>query len=196
MDILYEECAHPKNENRAAVIYKIFHIASVFFYVFGAILGVFGLLTAISIPNLIFNLILAATQIGFAALLGWIKKRFNVSYDYIFVSGELRISKVINTNKRKLVARFETEDMLQVGDVDSASYDRLKSDPMTKTIICTSNDEAAEGKFFLYILANYNGKKLFVLECREDLLINIMKVAKRGVLDRDYVSQEKKKASV
>lgn len=194
MDILYEESSQPKNGKKGATIYKILQIASVFFYILGAFLAVFGLLTAISIPNLIFNLILAATQIGFGVLFGWFKKRFNVSYDYCFVSGELRISKVINVNKRKLVARFETEDMLQLGDVDSSSFERLKSDPTTKTVICTSNDEAGEGKFFLYILANYNGKKLFVLECREELLVNIMKMAKRGVLDRDYVSQEKKKA--
>ena len=84
--------------------------------------------------------------------------------------------------------------MLQIGDVDSTSYDRLRSDPSTKNVICTSNDEASEGKFFMYILANYNGKKLFVLECREEMLVNIMKIAKRSVLDRDYVSQEKKKA--
>ena len=196
MDILYEEASLPKNAKRASMIYKIFHVSSIFFYVFGAILGVFGLLTAISIPNLIFNLIMAASQIAFGFLLGWAKKRFNVSYDYCFVSGELRISKVININKRKLVARFETEDMLQIGDVDSTSYERLKSDPMTKTVICTSNVDASDGKFFLYILANYDGKKLFVLECREELLVNIMKVAKRSVLDRDYVSQEKKKARV
>ena len=196
MDILYEESAQAKNGKKGATIYKILQIASWFFYIFGAFLAVFGLLTAISIPNLIFNLVMAASQIAFGFLLGWFKKRFNVSYDYCFVSGELRISKVINVNRRKLVARFETEDMLQLGDVDSSSYERLKSDPMTKTVICTSNDEPCDGKFFLYILANYNGKKLFVLECREELLVNIMKMAKRGVLDRDYVSQEKKKKQV
>lgn len=194
MDVLYEESSLPKNGKKGAMIYKICQLASWFFYVFGGILAVFGLLTAISIPNLIFNLLLAASQIGFGFLLGWVKKRFNVSYDYCFVSGELRISKVININKRKVVARFETDDMLQIGDVDSTSYDRLRSDPSTKNVICTSNDEASEGKFFMYILANYNGKKLFVLECREEMLVNIMKIAKRSVLDRDYVSQEKKKA--
>jgi hypothetical protein len=63
-------------------------------------------------------------------------------------------------------------------------------------VFCTSNDEASEGKFFMYVLANYNGKKLFVLECREMLLENIMRFAKRTTLDRDYVSQEKKKKQV
>ena len=44
----------------------------------------------------------------------------------------------------------------------------------------------------MYILAEYNGKKLFILECREALLMNIMKFAKRTTLDHDYVMQDKK----
>jgi hypothetical protein len=48
----------------------------------------------------------------------------------------------------------------------------------------------------MYILAQYNGKKLFILECKETLLMNIMKFAKRTALDRDYVMQEKKQKDV
>ena len=47
-------------------------------------------------------------------------------------------------------------------------------------------------KFFMYVCAQYNGKKLFVLECREELLMHMMKFVKRTVLDHDYVPQEKK----
>ena len=124
------------------------------------------------------------------------KSRTNVSFDYSFVSGELRISRVININKRKLLTRFEVEEMTQIGDVDSPSFDRFKADPSVKTVYCTSNVEAAEGKFFMYILINDNGKKLYVLECREELLMHILKFAKRTSLDRDYVMQEKKQKQV
>ena len=118
--------------------------------------------------------------------------RFNVSYDYCFVTGELRISKVYNVNRRKVVARIDCEDMIQVGDADNASYERFKADPTIKEVVCTPNVEPAEGKFFMYVLANYNGRMLFVLECRENLLMNIMKFAKRSVLESDYVMQERK----
>ena len=120
------------------------------------------------------------------------KLRYNVSYDYCFVSGELRISKVFSFTKRKLLARLECSEMLQVGDIENSSYERLRSDPMTKEVVCTPNIEAADGKFFMYILINNDGKKLYVLECRENLLMNIMKFAKRNVLESDYVMQEKK----
>ena len=125
-----------------------------------------------------------------------LKNRFNVSYDYAFVSGELRIAKVINVNKRKLVARIQAEDIIQLGDVDNTAFDTLRADPNTKTVFCTSNNEAAEGKFFMYILAANDGKKLYVLECREELLVNILKFVKRTTLESDYVSQEKKKNKV
>ena len=125
-----------------------------------------------------------------------IKNRFNVSYDYAFVSGELRIAKVINVNKRKLVAKLQAEDIIQLGDTDNTSFEILRTDPNTKMIFCTSNDVAGEGKFFMYILVNDNGKKLYVLECRELLLMNILKFVKRTTLESDYVSQEKKQQRV
>ncbi len=133
-----------------------------------------------------------ATSLLTSFVFSKMKRHFNVSYDYVFVSGELRISKVFNVNRRKLVARVDCEDMIQVGDVDNSSYERFKADPTVKQLICTPNVEASDGKFFMYVLANYNGKKLFVLECRENLLMNIMKFAKRSVLESDYVMQERK----
>ena len=84
------------------------------------------------------------------------------------------------------------EEILQVGDVDSSSFDRLRSDPQTKEVVCTPNAIAGEGKFFLYILAVENGKKLYVLECREELLLNMMQFLRRDILDRDYIPQAKK----
>ena len=129
-------------------------------------------------------------------LLYKVKSRINVSYDYCFVSGELRVSKVVNINKRKLIARFDCAEIIQIGDIDNSSYERLKSDPMTKEVICTSNMEATEGKFFMYILINNGGKKLYVLECREQLLINILKFSNRSALESDYVMQEKKNNKV
>ncbi len=129
---------------------------------------------------------------GMWAVFFFWKRKVNISFDYCFVSGELRISKVFNVNKRKLVARIQAEDILQLGDVENTSYDRLSQDPNTKQIICTPNVEALEGKFFMYILVADSGKQLYVLECRELLLMNILKFARRGVLETDYVMQEKK----
>ena len=45
----------------------------------------------------------------------------------------------------------------------------------------------------MYILVENDGKKLYVLECKEQLLLYIMKDAPRTALEREYVKQEKKK---
>lgn len=201
MDAFYEESAINQNAVKESRKYKIFHILSYVFLFLGIILLIMA----------IFNMPIGGgedagafwTMFGFMLIQGlmfmgmWfafykIKSRYNVNFDYCFVTGELRISKVVNVNKRRLVARIDCEDMIQVGDVDNPSFDRFRADPTVKTVFCTPNVEASEGKFFMYVLANYNGRKLYVLECRENLLMNIMKFAKRSVLESDYVMQERK----
>ncbi len=192
MDVFYEESALAQNAKKGSIFCTIIQLCSIGCYVIGALIALFSIML-IPINALVLPLLFAASYIGGGVLFGMLKKRFNVSYDYCFVSGELRISRVFNTTKRRLLTRFGAENIIQIGDIDCPSFERFKADPNVKTVICTSNDEAAENKFFMYIYAEDNGKKLYVLECREELLVHIMKFAKRTVLDRDYISQEKKK---
>ena len=197
MDVFYEESAIAQNSDKKLKKYNILSGISIVFLVLAILWIVIGFYTVdiTSIGNWIFWGMIFIWLLSVWFLLRLWKMRINVSYDYCFVSGELRISKVININKRKLVARIDSEDMIQLGDIDNPSFDRFKSDPNTKTVICTSNDEAAEGKFFMYALVTTaTGKKMYLLECREELLINIMKFVKRGTLESDYVMQEKKQA--
>ena len=196
MDVFYEESALVHNSAKKQRRYNILTAFSTVFLVLAILWIIIGFYTVdvTSIANWLFwGFICTWLFMAWFLLRMW-KMRINVSYDYVFVSGELRISKVINVNKRKLVARIDCEDMIQFGDADNPSFDRFRSDPKVKTVICTSNDQAADDKFFMYILAEYNGKKLFVLECRELLLMNMLKFAKRNKLESDYVSQEKKQA--
>lgn len=195
MDVFYEESSIATTAKKGAKKYKIYSYCSYFFMAL-AILALIFIILFVPINGnpggLIMSFATVFLFIGFWFFFNRLRSNTNVSYDYCFVSGELRISKVININKRRLVAKFDAEDIVQIGDVDSPSFDRFYADPTSKNVFCTSNAEAAEGKFFMYILAEYNGKKLFILECRENLLMNIMKFAKRTVLDHDYVMQDKK----
>ena len=192
MDVLYEESSTAKNASKGAKKYTVLNILSFCFLFLAIAATLFFVLFIPSVGNMIFFGTSALSLFGcWFVLFRW-KNSTNVSYDYSFVSGELRISKVVNINKRKLLTRFETDSIIQIGDVDSTSYERFRADPNVKKVICTSNDEASEGKFFMYILVEQEGRKLYVLECREELLLNIMRFAKRTTLDRDYVSQAKK----
>ena len=192
MDLFYEESSVAANAEKKSRKYTVLNILSYFFLIAAIMMSISFVM---SIPNPFWMFFFGTGALMFFGLwfvtFKW-KNSTNLSYDYVLVSDELRIAKVINTNKRKLIARFETESIIQIGDVESSSYDRFKADPNVKTVFCTSNVEPAEGKFFMYILADYNGRKLFILECREELLANLMRVTKRTALDRDYVSQAKK----
>ncbi len=204
MDVFYEESAVAGNAAKAEKKYKIINIVSYVLLVIWILL-LFFTVQWIPMPGvkgekyqevlsmfLFFLWNTASVFFVWFFLIKW-KKRINVSYDYVFVTGELRIAKVFNVNKRKLATRFDCAEILQIGDVDNSSFERLKSDPTTKTQIFTSNAIPADGKFFMYVLINDNGKKLYVLECREELLIHILKFAQRSALESDYVMQEKKK---
>ena len=204
MDTFYEESAVNQNAKKGEIKYKI---VNALYYFFLVITIIFGLWTISSIPistaevkpedlalQTLFAMIafVFCCSLSFTILFHLVRRRINVSYDYVFVSGELRITKVFNVNKRKLVTKLTQEEILQVGDIDCPAYDRLRSDPQTKEIVCTQNLTPSEGKFFMYILATDAGKKLYVLECREELLVNMMQYLRRDILDRDYISQAKK----
>ena len=207
MDIFYEESAINQKAKSREKVCLVLNIFSKVFYVLAVLCLMIGIvnipvcspgsLEGVDMEAYAFTKFLFITCIFFAVLfgfsgfyLGYIKKIINVSYDYAFVSGELRISKVFNVTRRKLVARIDCNDMIQIGNVDSASYDRCRLSPDTREVVCTPNKEAAEGKSFVYILAAHNGKTLFVLECRDLLLVNIFKFAKRSVLASDYTSKK------
>ena len=98
MDVFYEESSIARDSVKAGRKYKIFHYASIVFIV----LGILGVMLTLYVPT--------DSAIAWLFLCSWfficwfvlykLKNRFNVSYDYAFVSGELRIAKVININKR------------------------------------------------------------------------------------------------
>ena len=205
LESFYEESALNINEKNQKYIYTVLHAGQVVFIALAIIWGIFmfgflpvpnpekGVTFAQILPDWIFFFMVTLSFVGCAILCYVFKRRFNVSYDYVCVSGELRISKVFNQRTRKLVCRLDPADILQVGDIDSPAFDRLASMPGMKEVICTPNMSAASGKFFMYILAVHDGvKKIFLLECRESLLLNMMQYLRRDILDRDYIPQAKK----
>lgn len=209
MDVLYEESAVNANAAKGEKRYKILNL---FTWFFGGIALIFAILFVIGLVSFLMAMSAMkaedrATAIGslifyfmMITLFGgpWLacflmKRKINVSFDYTFVSGELRISKVFNVNRRKFLYRIDAESIQKMGDTDSPSFDRVISDPSVKKIVCTPNAEPSGGKFFLYIVTSESGgRRVYILECREELLINILKFVKRGILESDYVMQEKK----
>ena len=117
-------------------------------------------------------------------LLGRFKDRFYVDYDYTFITGTIRFSKVIKNIKRKHIVSFETSDIEKIGKYGSETFNRYSLMPGIKSVVLTSNSIADENKEFYYIVANVNGeKKIYILECTETFIVNVLKFSKRSVLD-------------
>lgn len=195
MEILYEESALNQKSKKQA---KFYAIANVVFWISFVITVFSALWMILLIPAWIefFGQLILVVLVGSLAFVSWfIKQRINVSYDYTFVSGELRIARIFNVNKRKFLYEIFSEEILQIGDVEGPNYERLASDPQTKVIDCTPNAMPAEEKFFMYILVKAGAQKqLYILECRELMLMHILRFTKRGALEEGYVSQETKQA--
>ncbi len=109
-------------------------------------------------------------------LLGKFKNKFYVDYDYTQVSDSLRFSKVIKNSKRTFIIKFDISNIEKIGEYGFGLYDKYSSMPGISKLVLTSNVQASEGKAFYYLVANVDGeKKLFIVECTEMFIVNIMK---------------------
>ncbi|OAO11949.1 hypothetical protein AV274_6380, partial [Blastocystis sp. ATCC 50177/Nand II] len=112
---------------------------------------------------------------------------FYLSYDYTFVSGELRICKVIHNRKRKLQYRLSGDRIIKIGRVGSESYKKLKFTPDIKEVILTPNNVAEEDKEFFYFQTQTDaGKRLLILECRIQLITQIVRYMRKNILETEF----------
>lgn len=204
-EVFYEESASLHNEKPAKRRYILFTVVGIC-CILSAVFSFFMILSSFFVPmseeqfdsltlrnfflSLLPFIILFVLMVAGAIFL--FKKRHSVylSYDYTFVSGELRISKVIHNRKRKLLYRLSDERLIKIGRVGSESYKKLKASPDNKEDVLTPNEEAAEGKEFFYIQATTNvGKKLLVLECRMEMIATILRFINKNILESEFQRQ-------
>lgn len=193
-EVFYEESVSMHDERPAKRRYTVFTVFTVLCIIFAlfSLLNIMWMnvsegFTQSVIVSLIFWGVSLVLMVA-AAIFFTIKKHsFFVSYDYTFVSGELRISKVFHNRKRKLLYRLEDVRLIKIGRFDSESYKKLKSSPDNKEDILTPNAEAEEGKEFFYIQASTNvGKKILVLECRLQLIYTIVRYMNKNILESEF----------
>ena len=197
-ELFYEESATCARARGEAKLYMAFHVTSIIFFVLAAIhlsfsftyigglvtsskeTGSFGWFSLILWISLFLSL--AGAGVGFFFL----KRRFNVSYDYTFVEDELRVTKVFNGKRRKYLVTMKADQMLKIGWEERDSFRRTVSGlGGKKPQYLTSNREPMEDKTFIYILYSTSmGKVLYVLECREMLLEYVVRAAGITKLER------------
>ena len=194
-DAFYEESASSQRAATEAKKYTVFHVIGIICIVMAAIHAFFSFAFVPAIISesegtiaLAFGLIQWFSPfllfVGLAILMLRWKKRYNVSYDYIFVEDELRISKVFNGKKRKFITKITAESILKMGLCANDSFDRTISGQERSVKYMTPNREPSEGKMFIYIVTSGSvGKSIYVLECREQLLAHLVQAAGRNKLE-------------
>lgn len=199
-EIFYEESVALHNEKPAKRRYTIFTVTAILCFIFAAfaLINIGGMPTQTAdgesllgqtsfIMSIVIWAVLGIGMIASGVFLFIKRHAFYLSFDYTFVSGELRISKVLHNRKRKLLYRLSDDKLILIGRVDSDSYKKLKASPDNKEDILTPNTEAEEGKEFFYIQAATNvGKRILVFECRPQLISTILHYTRRNILESEF----------
>ncbi len=195
---LYEESAEIVNKKSEKTKYVIMEVLSYFFWCVFAFIGFFlinffnfGVFyqgnALYIIQYLLENLLPLIVSLISAILFSKLKFRFYVEYDYIFVSGNIRISKVINSKKRLFLMSFESKEIEKIGKVGSNTFEAYNSDKNVKKQFLTSNDTPISGKDFYYIVINIDSvKNLLIFECTEKMIGVIYSYSLRTVLEKDF----------
>lgn len=194
-DVFYEETAACNDVSKERKKYYTFKTLNIFFIVLTVLWGLivffsydFSVIAqGIVILNIIFLILPFLSGIGFALMFNMLKNKHSLDYDYVFVSGSIRISKVINNVKRKNLYKFETDHIEKIGKFGSESSCRYEKSPNVKTVILTSNNTPADGKTFYYMAVNgvEQKKLLLIFECTNLFIANVMKFTKSYVLEKE-----------
>ena len=130
--------------------------------------------------------IIMAICLLFGTVSFFLKRRLYLFYDYTYVSGEVRVIKVINGSRRKKVAVLDVKDVKQVGKTSSDSFKKLYNSKDIKKIIATPNGLGATAQLY-YVYAIIGGQEtLLVLECEEKLLAFIVSTRGKDIIEKDY----------
>ena len=191
-EVFYEETSLLNKEKTALGKYRLLNIFSIASYVMAGIVALM-FFYFYDIEN--FNLLVFAVSallpfalfLFFGIMLGRIKNTMFVDYDYTYVSGSIRISKVIRRIKRKNILKFETSDIVQRGKYGSETYLKIEKMPGVKKMILTGNQTPSEGNDFFYLQVNTEGvNKLLVFDCSEKFMATILRYSNKTILEKDY----------
>jgi hypothetical protein len=183
-EVFCEESSFVEHDSNRDLKYKILTIVIINLYIFAFISFI---LAFYGFP--ITTLIFTAIFVGVAIYLGIRKNNLYVDYDYTFVTGSVRFSKVINNKKRKSICKFEASDIERIGRYNSETFLLYQSMEKCNYLVLTSNIDDSDKEFY-YIVANFEGEKhLIVLECTQNFIINVLKFASRSVLEKGFVNK-------
>ena len=124
--MLYEESATSTRAGAERRFYTVFLVFSILFFV---VAGIIAFFSTSMIPSILESDVFTTLEkvfdiltwivpilllIGAGILFWFIKRRFNVSFDYSFVEDELRVTKVYNGKSRRYVTTITADNILKM----------------------------------------------------------------------------------
>ena len=177
----YETSVAPSNEKQQKTLLTVNNVVFVLDIIFFVIVGYLWLLTFDS--GFVFLLIFALI-IGVMFFL--IKRKLCAYYDYTYVSGEVRIVKVVNGKTRRKFLVFDCKLIKQLGKVGSDSFNKIYNSNGCKVKIATPNGLKTEKQLFYIYLTQEGQDILLILECEEKFLQYIVANRGRSIIEKDY----------
>lgn len=191
-EVFYEESAKVADEIKARRKYGILKTISVTFYV---IAGLWAMLVYFAYDfsgdGILYTVLFVAVPFVYCIvsgiIFGRLKDKVYIDYDYTFVSGSIRFSKVINNIKRKNIVKFDCSSIERIGRYGSETFERYLLMPNKKVNVLTSNIKTVDTASLYYIVADVSGgKNVFVLECSERFISNILVFVNRTVIEEGF----------
>ncbi len=192
-EIFYEESSHIQNEKKAKTIFIIFTVLAaisfimMIFWIFMiGFVKVDDLKKGNIVVNIIYLFVPSLMFLGLGILSMNFRSKFYVDYDYTFVTGNVRFSKIIRNVKRKNICSFNVEAIEKVGKVDSETFNMYLKMPGIKKKPLTLNVYPSNEDFFYMVVNTDKGKDLFILDCKEEFIATVLRYSNRGILEKDY----------
>lgn len=170
---------HAKAQKNFYVIYNVLFVVS-------CILLAISLYLLLLFPKDTGFIMLSVLFLASAVVFFLIKRRLMCCYDYTFVSGEVRIIKVVNGKTRKKFLIFDCKNVYKLGKVGSQTFQQLYDSKTCKLRVATPNGLGSENQLY-YIAFNQNDADILaVLECDEKFLAFVASAAGRNAIEKDY----------
>ncbi len=190
-EIFYEESAEIINKTSGKVKYILCNIMSIISFILLAVWILFVVI-GYEFSNVLIDIILLLIPtvlfIVFGIFMAKLKNKFYVDFDYTFVSGSVRFSKVIMNKDRESIVQFETTDIEKLGYYGSNLYSKYENSPSIIKEVLTLNTQPNYDKDFYYIVVNLEGQKyLYILECTKTFIVNILKYSSKTIMDEEFI---------
>ena len=190
-EIFYEESAEIINKTSGKVKYILCNIMSIISFILLAVWILFVVI-GYEFSNVLIDIILLLIPtvlfIVFGIFMAKLKNKFYVDFDYTFVSGSVRFSKVIMNKDRESIVQFETTDIEKLGYYGSNLYSKYENSPSVIKEVLTLNTQPNYDKDFYYIVVNLEGQKyLYILECTKTFIVNILKYSSKTIMDEEFI---------